>query len=196
MQISENIRWITEQPSKWKLYRNRSYRAKIQLANPQQIYNVPEQPGVVYNFLEDAYEKVGETGYVVTGAAGEMWPIGEKAVGKYRILPEDITNEPQEVETVELDTVYAAIRIPAEMPFTLETDYGEKALLRGNRPEIGHSAGDYVMVPAVLCGGVYQPDFQDSGRIINGAIFERLYRRFNGSAQPPHREGAAAGCTS
>ena len=176
MNISKNIQWITNNPTQWKLYTNRSYRAKIQIADSQRVYNVADKPGVVYNCLEDAYENVSDTGYVVTGIAGEMWPIGEKAVKKYNVNPANITAEPMEIDTVELDTVYAAIRIPTETQFTLEVDYGEKAVLRGNRSGMEHGNGDYVLVMTKLVDGEYYPDFDDSGRIINGTIFNRLYK--------------------
>ena len=146
MNISKNNQWITNNPTQWKFYTNRSYRAKIQIADSQQVYNVADKPGVVYNCLEDAYENVSDTGYVVTGIVGEMWPIGEKAVKKYNVNPANITAEPMEIDTVELDTVYAAIRIPTETQFTLEVDYGEKAVLRGNRSGMEHGNGDYVLV--------------------------------------------------
>ena len=176
MNISENIQWITSDPTLWKFYTNRSYRAKIQIADSQQIYNVIGKPGVVYNSLEDAYEKVGDVGYVVTGILGEMWPIGEKTVKKYNVDPDIITAEPMEVDTVELDTVYAAIMIPSGTQFTLETNYGEKAVLKGNRSGIVHGDGDYVLVMTKMINGVYIPDFDDCGRIINGVIFEKLYK--------------------
>ena len=178
MNISKNIQWITNNPTQWKLYTNRSYRAKIQIADSQRVYNVADKPGVVYNCLEDAYENVSDTGYVVTGIAGEMWPIGEKAVKKYNVNPANITAEPMEIDTVELDTVYAAIRIPTETQFTLEVDYGEKAVLRGNRSGMEHGNGDYVLVMTKLVDGEYYPDIDDSGRIINGTIFNRLYKPF------------------
>lgn len=178
MNISENIQWIISAPTQWKFYTNRSYRAKIQIADSQQVYNVPDQPGVVYNCLEDSYEKVGNTGYVVTGIAGEMWPIGEKAVMKYNIHPHDITAETTEVDTIELDTVYAAIMIPNDTQFTLEVDYGEKAVLKGNRSGIEHGDGDYVLVNSKLVDGKYLPDFEDNGRVVNGAIFSELYKPY------------------
>ena len=160
------------------MYRNRSYQARIQKADPGREYNVKGRCGVVYNFLEDAYEEVDGTGYVVTGLLGEMWPVGRGAVKKYGIAPEDITFEPVTVYTAELDTVYAAIMIPAGTEFTLEVNYGRKALLCGNRKGISHGEGDYVVTAAVLSGGIYRPDFEDSGRIVNGSIFERLYKPF------------------
>lgn len=178
MNISENIQWIENSAEQWRLYTNKSYTARIQKADPNKVYNVPDHPGVVYNFFEDAYEKVCETGYVVTGAAGEMWPIGRGSLRKYDILPENITDEPQDVDTVELDTVYAAIRIPHDTEFSLEADYGEKALLRGNRSGIAHADGDYILIAAKLVGGKYVPDFADSGYIVNGTIFDKLYKPF------------------
>lgn len=176
MNISENIRWMIDSSTKWKFYTNKSYRAKVQTANSKQVYNVAGQPGVVYNCLEDAYEKVSDTGYVVTGIVGEMWPISEKAVRKYQVNPECITAEPIEVDTVELDTVYAAVQIPNDMPFTLEVDYGEKAILQGNRSGIAHGDGDYILLTTKFVNGIYYPDFEDSGRIINGKIFNKLYK--------------------
>lgn len=177
MNISENIQWITNETTQWNLYTNKSYKAKIQVSDSKQVYNVPDTPGVVYNCLEDSYEKVGDTGFVVTGLAGEMWPIGEKAVKKYKVNPECITSEPVEVDTVELDTVFAAVMVPVDTQFTLEVDYGEKALLHGNRVGIGHGEGDYVLIATKLVDGMYQPDFDDSGRVVNGAIFDRLYKK-------------------
>ena len=176
MNISANIQWITSDSTRWKFYTNKSYRAKIQIADSQQIYNVAGKPGVVYNYLEDAYEKVGDTGYVITGIAGEMWPIGENAVKKYNVDPETITSEPMEIDTVELDTVYAAIMIPTDIHFTLEVDYGKKAVLHGNRPGIEHGDGDFVLVVAKLVNGKYLPDSNDNGRIVNGTIFNNLYK--------------------
>lgn len=178
MNISENIQWITNDATQWKFYTNRSYRAKIQIADPKQVYNVADKPGVIYNFLEDAYEKVDNTGYVVTGIAGEMWPIGEKTVKKYNIAPEKITSEPVEVDTIELDTVYTAIMIPDDTPFTIEVDYGEKAILNGNRTGIEHGNGDYILIATKLINDEYHPDFTDSGQIINGTIFDKLYKPF------------------
>ena len=92
MKISENIQWITDSSAQWKLYKNKSYRAQIQTADPQRIYNVPGKPGVVYSCLGDAYETVGSSGFVVTGIAGEMWPIGTGAIRKYNIDPDRITS--------------------------------------------------------------------------------------------------------
>lgn len=175
MNISDNIKWILES-DKWELYKNKSYTAMIQTADSTRIYNVPNQPGTVYNILEDSFEKVGGAAAVVRGLAGEMWPIGQSALKKYRIAPENITDVEQPVDTEETDTVFAGIQIPAETVFELEVNYGETAILKGNRPDIGHGSGDYVLAAAKLVDGKYLPDFDDSGRIVNGEIFDKLYQ--------------------
>lgn len=177
MNISDNIACILTDTG-WKLYTNRSYTAKIQKADPAQIYNVPDQPGIVYNWLEDAYERVAAGGYVITGAAGEMWPVGAGALAKYDIAPEKISHAPQAVRTIENDTVLAGIQIPAETVFTLETDYGEKALLTGNRSGIPHGSGDFILVAAKKTPNGYVPDFEDCGRIVNGSLMDQLYQPF------------------
>ncbi|HOR21696.1 MAG TPA: hypothetical protein PLY43_03130 [Ruminococcus sp.] len=178
MKISDNISYITEAPEKWSLFRNRSYTAKIQRSDPQREYNVPGKKGVVYNYLEDSYEPVSEGGFIVTGALGEVWPIGESSFGKYGIDKTDVGFEPVEVRTIQWDTVYAAIQIPAEIQFTLEVNYGERALLHGNRPGISHGSGDWVMVFARKEGQIFLPDFTDSGRIVNGRAMPIIYRPY------------------
>ena len=148
MNISKNIQWIINAPAQWNFYTNRSYRVLIRRADPQQIYNVPGKPGVMYNFMEDVYEKVMDNGYVVTGTMGEMWPIGADTIKKYNIEPSKVKSEPVLIDTVELYTVYAAVMIPYDTPFTLEVDYGEKAMLHGNRPGLEHGNGDFILVAA------------------------------------------------
>ena len=77
MNISVNIQWITEDSADWKLYTNRSYRAKVQKADPHQVYNVAGKPGVVYNFFEDSYEKVGDSGdYQIIGNSQPRYNFG------------------------------------------------------------------------------------------------------------------------
>lgn len=177
MIISKNILYILESDN-WHLFTNRSYRAKIQKGHANAVYNVPRKPGIVYNILEDSFEPVNDACYVITGAAGEMWPISEKALSKYDIAPEQITDEPQEVCTIPTDTVFAGIRIPADTAFTLEVDYGEKCILKGNRNEIEHDVGDWILVPTKKVNEKYMPDFEDAGRIVNGKIFDVLYQPY------------------
>ena len=187
MVISENIQYIRTS-NKWAFFENKSYCAKIQKGHADTVYNVPERMGIVYNILEDSFEPVNDSCYIVTGAAGEMWPISEKALKKYDIAPEKITDLPQEVRTIPTDTVFAGIRIPAQTAFTLEVDYGEKCVLRGNREGIGHDAGDWILVAAKQVNGEYVPDFEDAGRIVNGEIFSVLYQPY-----PPKQEAEKEG---
>lgn len=176
MNISTNISYILKPDIKWLLFTNRSYTAKIQKADRNRLYNT-DQPGIVYNILEDSYAPVG-TGYVVTGVAGEMWPIGESALSKYDISKENITSEPQDVQTKETGTIMAGVQIPVNITFQLQTDYGEEVWLTGNRNGIDHGTGDWVLVSTKETEhGLLVPDFTDSGRIINGAIIEKLYRK-------------------
>lgn len=176
MNISENIRYI-ETSGEWKLFRNKSYRAMIQRGHTDQTYNA-DRPGVVYNCLEDSYEPVIEGCYIVTGAAGEMWPIPETALRKYDIEKEKITDQAQPVMTKPTDQIFCGIMIPKETAFTLEVDYGEICLLNGNRAGIPHGSGDWVLVAAREENGKFVPDLSDAGRIVNGEIFEILYQPY------------------
>ena len=179
MRISENIRTLTENRTAWRLYRNRCYSVLLQRADPERVYNVQGRPGIVYNYLEDAFEPVGEGQYIATGLLGEMWTLPAAALGKYRIDPMLLTDTPQKTETVETDTVYTGLRIPAQIPFTLVVHYGAEALLHGNRSGVPHGDGDMILLPAVRdAEGEWIPDPADSGRIVNGSIFDRLYRPY------------------
>lgn len=177
MNISENIMWITKNIELWGFFTNKSFQASVQLANSQRVYNVIGKPGIVYNILEDAYEKVVDSGYVVTGIKDEMWIINKNSLDKYGVTPDEITEIPVKVNTVEVNTVYAAIMIPTKIQFTLEVNYGEKAILKGNRLGIDHGNGDYILLLTKHINGFYFPDFDDSGRIINGSIFNKLYKK-------------------
>lgn len=179
MNISGNIMYILNDVSLWQTYTNKSYKAKVQKADKNRIYNVEGRAGIVYNVFEDSYAEVNENGLIVTGVAGEMWPIGESALKKYNVTPEQLDYEPLEVDTVETGAVFFGVLIPKNIEFTLETDYGVKVVLKGNRPDIEHGEGDYVLVASKQENGKYVPDFTDSGRIVNGTIFDKLYKKFD-----------------
>ena len=179
MNISENIRYILDDNDLWQTFTNKSYRAKVQKADKNRVYNAEGKPGVVYNIFEDSYAEVNENGLIVTGVAGEMWPIGEGALKKYHVTLEQLSYEPLEVDTVETGAVFCGVRIPKDVEFTLETDYGVKVTLKGNRRDIEHGEGDYVLVSAKLENGRYIPDFTDSGRIVNGTVFDKLYKEYS-----------------
>ena len=97
---------------------------------------------------------------------------------KFNVSIDQLSLEPVEVDTIETGTVFCDVQIPVETEFTLEADYGEKVVLKGNHPKIEHGNGDFVLVAAKLEDGKYVPDFSDSGRIVNGTIFEKLYKAF------------------
>lgn len=176
MNISEEIKYILDENTVWSLYKNKSYKAKIQKADKIRVYNVPDRPGVVYNHLEDSYAEVTEGGFVVTGIAGEMWPIGEGSLKKYGVTADELSFEPKEVNTIETDDVFCGVMIPKGTKFELETDYGQKVILNGNRTGIDHGKGDYIIIEAKHENGRYYPDFSKSGRIVNGAVFDKIYR--------------------
>ena len=149
----------------------------VQLAVPSRIYNVPGQPGVVYNSLEDSYAQVSPGGYVITGLMGEMWPIGPETLVKYDIAPELVGDEPQPVMTRPLPDLYAGILIPKDTTFDVIAHYGEKtAVLHGNRPGIAHGCGDWVLVPTAEENGAVHPELSGNGRVINGLLFPKIYR--------------------
>ena len=54
------------------------------------------------------------------------------ALHKYNVKPGEITEVPLTVRTFEDNVVYAAIMIPPQIQFTLEVNYGEKTILKGN----------------------------------------------------------------
>lgn len=180
MIVSENIRCLLQDSTAWNLYVNRSYQVTIRKADKTREYNVPGKPGVVYNILEDSYAEVNEDGLVVTGVAGEMWPIGKVALKKYRVNMQELSFEPLAVSTIETGDVYCGLQISLQTVFTLEADYGVKVTLTGNHAGIAHGGGDYVLVAARQENGRLVPDFTDSGRIVNGAVFEKLYRPYEG----------------
>ena len=149
---------------------------KICAADKNRIYNVKDRPGMVYNYLEDSYAPVCEGGIVITGIVGEMWTAGKNALEKYCVPADELGYEPAETLTVPTDKIMFGIMIPRDICFTLEADYGEKALLTGNRPGIEHGRGDYILISSAVRNGRAEPDFSDSGRIVNGMIFEKVYR--------------------
>ncbi len=57
-----------------------------------------------------------------------------------------------------------------------ENDTLRLRILHGNRPTLDHGEGDYILVAAKQVDGTYLPDFSDSGRIVNGTIFDTLYQ--------------------
>lgn len=165
--ISEQ-HWIdvVENKSNWQKWRKRIYSVKIQKAVKDKIYNVPGKKGVIYNFLEDCEQSLENAAYIVTGLAGEIWPITEKDLSSYDVNPEEIGIEPKEFYTRPNGKEYFGIQIPAEILFSVETKHF--GVLHGNARvnEISHGEGDYI-----LCTSFESENF----RIVNGHIFDKMY---------------------
>lgn len=175
MEISENIGWVREPGAEWVLCRNRSWRALVQRGDPEREYNVPGRPGEVYNFMEDSISFARPGGIVVTGLMGEMWAVNGESTAKYTDDPESLGDEPRPLMTRELAGTFAAIRIPAGTEFSVKTAWG--GVLNGNRPGIGHGQGDMLLVGTREENGRTVPDLESDGRVVNGEIFDLLYRR-------------------
>lgn len=168
---------------------NQPYEVHIQKISDLVAQGVTE----IYNKLEDAKESlVGEDGkpkegYVVTGAAGEQWCIGEKHLAKYGLSTEtnppegmksvnDIPPEGMDVVTQPDGKVMIAIPTLAEMQGEVKTSW---ASLNLNAPEtkdgepIPHGDGDYILVNAVINpeDKSVSINLEDSdARVVNGSI--------------------------
>ena len=154
--------------NKWDTYVRKQYFVQIQKADLQQIYNVSDSPGIVYNFLEDSYEKVIEDGYVITGLLGEMWPIPKEGLTHYDVGDLEIGIEPVLVSTQKSNLRYEGIQIPEKFLFTL--NISGIGVLKGNHKGNQHAGGDYVVKE--IRGTVKQ-----AIRIVNGMIFDKMYQK-------------------
>lgn len=168
----DEVRKLLLHMSDWKPVRNNIYTVTIQKGYADKVYNIPGKPGYVYNTLEDAEEAVKDGDYIVTGVKGEMYPIKEENLGKYDVKKDAVTDEPKEVTTKQTDEIWAYVRIPAGIRFTVTTARGE---LKGNRSGVEHGSGDCILVKTRLIGGQRVPDMTKPGWIVNGAVFSVLY---------------------
>lgn len=148
----------------WRVYQRKRYPVKIQTADRNRIYNVPDSPGIVYNFLEDSYESLEHADYVITGLLGEMWPVTKKNIQGYEASEEEITDIPETFFSKASDARYYALQIPDNISFTVQTEkYGD---LKGNVAGREHGNGDFL-----ICTSFQKQDF----RIVNGQIFDEMY---------------------
>lgn len=157
---------VIENKANWQKWRKRIYPVKIQKAIKDKIYNVPGKAGVTYNFLEACEQSLENAAYIVTGLAGEIWPITEKDLDSYDAKPEDIGIEPKEFYTRPNGKIYFGIQIPVQTLFSLETKYFGVLHGNANAYEISHGKGDYI-----LCTSFDSGNF----RIVNGHIFDKMY---------------------
>lgn len=155
-----------ENNANWQKWRKRVYSVKIQKAIKDNIYNVPGKKGVTYNFLEDCEQSLENAEYIVTGLAGEIWPITEKDLASYDARPEDIDIEPKEFYTRPNGNEYYGIKIPVQTLFSVETKHFGVLYGNANADVIPHGEGDYI-----LCTSLDSENF----RIVNGHIFDKMY---------------------
>ena len=123
-------------------------------------------PGTkVHNKLENADYVTDENRcFVVTGTAGEQWPVnGDKLKNKYGIDPDTVEEGEQTVAHVNggSDGIWA---VPVTGNHKIETSWGD--VLETNAAGVEHGDGDYIVSNT--------PDFSDAW-VVNGAVFGNTY---------------------
>ena len=133
-----------------------SYDAKIEKV----------EPGTkVHNKLENSDYVTDENRcFVVTGTAGEQWPVnGDKLKSKYGLDPESIKDGESTTAHVNggSDGIWA---VPVTGNHKIETSWGD--VLETNAAGVEHGDGDYIVSNS--------PDFSDTW-VVNGAVFGNTY---------------------
>lgn len=123
-------------------------------------------PGTkVHNKLENSDYVTDENRcFVVTGTAGEQWPVnGDKLKSKYGLDPDTIETGNSTVAHVNggNDGIWA---IPVGGKHKIETSWGD--VLETNAAGVEHGDGDYIVSNT--------PDFSDAW-VVNGAVFGNTY---------------------
>lgn len=123
-------------------------------------------PGTkVHNKLENSDYVTDENRcFVVTGTAGEQWPVnGDKLKSKYGLDPDSIETGNSTVAHVNggSDGIWA---IPVGGKHKIETSWGD--VLETNAAGVEHGDGDYIVSNT--------PDFSDAW-VVNGAVFGNTY---------------------
>lgn len=123
-------------------------------------------PGTkVHNKLENSdYVTDDERCFVVTGTAGEQWPVnGDKLKSKYGLNPESIKDGESTTAHVNggSDGIWA---VPVTGNHKIETSWGD--VLETNAAGVKHGDGDYIVSNS--------PDFSDTW-VVNGAVFGNTY---------------------
>lgn len=170
---AELLRYISD-PANYKTARKKSYT--IWCAKPS-------LGTTVYNNLEDCnYTTTAEKQFVLSGTRGEQWVIDINKLAKTYTFGDGtpITEEALkaklkngvidwfQVKTITDNNTLFAVFVPANYQFQVPTSWGD--VLNGNRPEIAHGKGDFV-----LCANANgQPNVQDRW-IVNGAVFADTY---------------------
>ena len=123
-------------------------------------------PGTkVHNKLENSdYMTDDERCFVVTGTAGEQWPVnGDKLKSKYGLNPESIKDGESTTAHVNggSDGIWT---VPVTGNHKIETSWGD--VLETNAAGVEHGDGDYIVSNS--------PDFSDTW-VVNGAVFGNTY---------------------
>lgn len=125
------------------------------------------EPGTeCYNYLEDnEYVTDSDRCFIVTGTAGEQWPInGDKLKSKYGIDPDSIEVGERVSASVAGggNEVYA---VKTTDQVLIETAWGDTLI--ANRNGIPHGDGDMIVSTS--------PDFTGDVWVVNGEVFEGTY---------------------
>lgn len=125
------------------------------------------EPGTeCYNYLEDnEYVTDSDRCFIVTGTAGEQWPInGDKLKSKYGIDPDSIEVGERVSASVTGggNEVYA---VKTTDQVLIETAWGDTLI--ANRNGIPHGDGDMLVSTS--------PDFTGDVWVVNGEVFEVTY---------------------
>lgn len=125
------------------------------------------EPGTeCYNYLEDnEYVTDSDRCFIVTGTAGEQWPInGDKLKSKYGIDPDSIEVGERVSASVAGggNEVYA---VKTTDQILIETACGDTLI--ANRNGIPHGDGDMIVSTS--------PDFTGDVWVVNGEVFEGTY---------------------
>ena len=130
-------------------------------------------PGTkVHNKLENADYVTDENRcFIVTGTAGEQWPInGDKLKNKYGIDPDTVEEGEQTVAHVNggSDGIWA---VPVTGNHKIETSWGD--VLETNAEGVEHGDGDFIVSNT--------PDFSDTW-VVNGSVFGNTYEESDDNA--------------
>ncbi len=147
----------------WRVFLRRAYTVFIRRADPGRVYNVPGEPGVVYNAFEDCYARVSEGGCVVTGVCGELYPVGPELLAQYDCETLPVGDEPVRCVRRQDGRLWRAVQIPLRVPYRIRLDDGN--VLKGNAPGVGHGEGDWI-----VCS-----DGAQDYRSVNGLQFPLLF---------------------
>jgi hypothetical protein len=113
---------------------------------------------------------------VMKGTINELWrtPI-EKVITTYTkedgslLTKSDFIPDKYITMLAKESGGYFACFVPKDYLFEIQTAWGD--ILTGNRPEVIHGEGDYILCRSDLEG---KPDFSDVW-IVNGAVFPSTY---------------------